>query len=133
VSAAWNCRLPSVCSLTWQAEQHLRQCVLQQQAPIPVPVPHLCLYLPALPPHTRRPVFPTHAVQEQKAKKAARQAKREPQQLTRYPSSTPQTYQAHVSTPAHEVNSYASHTSSHMGSPGYYSPVHPSGEARVMS
>jgi hypothetical protein len=112
----------------------MAQCVLQQQTPpVPVPVPHLCLYLPRLPPHTRHTAFPTHAVQEQKAKKAARQAKREPQQLTHYPSSTPpQTYQGHVSTPVHEVSSYASHSSSHMGSPGYYSPVHPSGKTELV-
>ena len=62
---------------------------------------------------------------EQKAKKAARQAKREPS--VRYvPSQTYSSY-GQMGTPLHEVSSYASST--HMGSPGYYSPVHPgSGE-----
>lgn len=58
--------------------------------------------------------------QEQKAKKAARQAKREPQ--VRY-MAQPQHYG--MSPPLHEVSSYTSHSSTpHMGSPGYYSPVH---------
>ena len=62
--------------------------------------------------------------QEQKAKKAARQAKRERQ--VRYMSS------GHygMSPPLHEVSSFTSHGSTqHMGSPGYYSPVHASGES----
>lgn len=61
--------------------------------------------------------------QEQKAKKAARQAKREPVLTTRYAPSQSQSY-APVGAPLHEVSSYTSST--HMGSPGYYSPVHPS-------
>lgn len=69
-------------------------------------------------------------LQEQKVKKAARQAKREPVPIgstARYvPSQTYSSY-GHMGTPLHEVSSYASST--HMGSPGYYSPVHPgSGE-----
>lgn len=54
-------------------------------------------------------------------KKAARQAKREP---SRYASSqTGGSYGPMGGAPLHEVSSYASST--HMGSPGYYSPVHP--------
>jgi hypothetical protein len=61
--------------------------------------------------------------QEQKAKKAARQAKREPS--LQYAPSQTHSY-GPTGAPLHEVSSYASST--HMGSPGYYSPVHPSGE-----
>lgn len=68
-------------------------------------------------------------LQEQKAKKAARQAKREP--AVRYvPSQTYSSY-GQMGTPLHEVSSYASST--HMGSPGYYSPVHPGSGERAHS
>lgn len=59
--------------------------------------------------------------QEQKAKKAARQAKREP--VLHYPRSP-----YAVGHQMHEVGSFTSASSGqHMGSPGYYSPVHAAG------
>lgn len=64
--------------------------------------------------------------QEQKAKKAARQVKRE-RQVRPY---MPQAHSYGMSPPLHEVSSFTSHGSTqHMGSPGYYSPVHASGES----